>query len=294
MTAHELSPSGRMHQLAHGDLLVLESLALVLESVGIKHRLRVSDGTLWVDEADVDEAIEQLRLYQEENRDWPPVEQVPELHPQVPPTVLVMGGLAFFYLVTGNWTLNNPWFIQGAVDSTAVRQGEWWRLVTGLTLHADAVHLLGNCCLGGVLVHVLSRTIGYGFAWFLLIATGSLGNWCNVLLRQTPHLSVGFSTAVFAAVGILSGLQVFRRRHPFWKDLLLPFGAGLALLALLGTEGERTDLGAHFFGFLTGFCGGILMGITPAVTWCRPAARQRWLFAGAVVSAVFSWWLAMG
>lgn len=283
-----------MRVIAHGDIAALEPLALVLEAVGIDSHLEERTGTLWVAEASVDEALAQLHLYQQENIDWPPAEKLPDPHPQVPPTVLVMGALALFFLVTGGWTRNNPWFVQGAVDALAVNRGEWWRLVTGLTLHADAVHLLGNCCLGGVLVHLLSRSIGHGLAWTLLIGTGAFGNWCNVVLRQSAHLSVGFSTSVFAAVGILAGMQVFRHRKPFWKDLVLPLGAGLALLALLGTEGERTDLGAHFLGFLAGICGGLLVGGTPVAAWCWPTNVQRGLFLCAITTVLASWWRAMG
>jgi membrane associated rhomboid family serine protease len=42
------------------------------------------------------------------------------------------------------------------------------------------------------------------------------------------------------------------------RSLLLPLGAGAGLLAMLGTEGERTDLGAHFFGFLCGLALGLI------------------------------------
>ena len=292
MNPTQSSPPETMHLLAQGDLAGLESLALVLEAVGVVYHLDQQTQTLWVSEACVDEALEQLDLYQRENIDWPPIETVPAPHPQVPPTALVLGAMALFFLVTGGWTTNNPWFEQGAVDALAVRQGEWWRLMTGLTLHADSVHLLGNCCLGGVLVHLLSRVVGYGLAWALLMGAGALGNWCNVIARQVPHLSVGFSTAVFAVVGILAGMQVFRHRKPFWKDLVLPLGAGLALLALLGAEGERTDLGAHFFGFVAGIATGLLVGGTAVVAWCRPGAVQRWLFMLAVVAVIGSWWLA--
>ncbi|MGD9949424.1 MAG: rhomboid family intramembrane serine protease [Desulfobulbus sp.] len=273
--------------------MALESLALVLEAVGIDYYLQEHDKKLWVAESDVAAAVEQLHLYHQENLNWPPVEKLPEPHPQVPPTVLVMGALALFFFITGRWTTHNPWFVHGAVDALAVGRGEWWRLITGLTLHADMVHLLGNCCLGGVLVHLLSRSIGYGLTWILLIGTGALGNWCNVVVRQSAHFSVGFSTAVFAAVGILSGIQVFRHRNPFWKDLVLPLGAGIALLALLGTEGEKTDLGAHLFGFFAGICSGLLLGGTRVVPWCRPAGTQRRLFLGAIIAVLVSWWWAL-
>ena len=226
--------------LAHDEIATLESLALVLEAANIEYRQEEATSTLWVAEEDLEAATEHLRLYMEENQDWPPVKPWNEAQPQTPPTVLVMGVLVLFLMTTGAWTEFNPWLVSGAVDGSAVTRGEWWRLVTGLTLHADTVHLLGNCCLGGVLVHLLSRSVGYGLAWAVLIADGAFANWCNVIARQEPHFSVGFSTVVFAAVGTLAGMQLLRRQKPLWKELVLPLGAGLALLALLG-HGRSTN-----------------------------------------------------
>ena len=272
----------------------LESLALVLESVSIDVVLDSKEHTLRVQRNQYDLALEQLQLYREENRHWPPVRKKVEPHPLMPPTVLLMGGLILFYLVTGTWKQNGPWFVHGAVDAAAVRDGQWWRLLTGLSLHADSRHLLGNCSLGGVLVHLLSRQVGYGLAWALLIGCGVAGNWCNVVFRQTDHLSVGFSTAVFAAVGLLSGTQMVQKENVVWQDVLLSLGAGMALLALLGTTGERTDLGAHFFGFLVGTGAGVLAAISGLIGWARPQHRQRYLFAVTLGLVAWSWWWAMG
>ncbi len=41
----------------------------------------------------------------------------------------------------------------------------------------------------------------------------------------------------------------------------LPLGAGLALLSMLGSGGERTDLMAHLFGFMTGLILGAFYGV---------------------------------
>nr|WP_320010159.1 rhomboid family intramembrane serine protease [uncultured Desulfobulbus sp.] len=272
----------------------LESLALVLESVGLDVVVDSKEHTLWVRRNQYDLALEQLQLYKEENRHWPPLRKQVEPHPLMPPTVLLLGGLIFFYLVTGAWKQSSPWFVHGAVDAAAVRDGQWWRLLTGLSLHADSRHLLGNCCLGGVLVHLLSRQIGFGLAWALLIGCGAAGNWCNVVFRQTDHLSVGFSTAVFAVVGLLSGMQMVQKEKMVWQDVLLSLGAGMALLALLGTAGGRTDLGAHFFGFWVGAGCGILAEISGLIRWARPESRQRYLFGVTLGLVVWSWWWAMG
>jgi len=233
--------------------------SLVLSAVGISHRIDADRHILLVRETDRDRARTHLLAFAEENRGWPvPKESPPE--PGNPParsTVLLFGCLAIFFQITGSWDDTSPWFSLGAVDSGRIlHQGEWWRLVTALTLHADYVHLFGNCLIGGAVVYLLGQHLGYGLAWLAVILAGTSGNLLNIVLRSGSHLSVGFSTAVFAAIGIFSGSQLGIGQH-ILQRLLLSLGAGLGLLALLGTGGGQTDLGAHFFGF----CSGLLFGL---------------------------------
>jgi rhomboid protease GluP len=240
-------------------------------------------------------ALHELAAYEEENRNWPPppppadtFSLAPRHHP---PTVLAMGALLIFHLETGNWTHESSWFKAGAIHSTRILQeGEWWRLVTGLTLHADSVHLFGNLLIGGMLVHLLCKRLGSGLGWFLILLAGILGNLINILLRGEHH-AVGFSTAVFGTIGLLSGLQM-RWGAGLGRGLLLPLGAALSLLALLGTEGTRTDLGAH----LWGMAAGLVMGIALIHTdfWQR-LSSSRWqtvLFAVCLFVVGGSWYLA--
>jgi membrane associated rhomboid family serine protease len=251
-------------------------------------------GVLLVQEELAEEASRQLQLYQLENVNWPSVDTTIEYHCQVLPTVLILGAMALFFFVSGPLTEANPWFQQGAVDSQAILvRGEWWRLITAMTLHVDNVHLLGNCCLGGVLIHLLSSRLGYGLAWFSLLGGGVLGNWLNIIWRQQPHHSVGFSTAVFAVIGLFAGLQALRKKKVAGRELFLSLGAGLALLALLGTEGQRTDLGSHFFGFLVGFLAGIPLGTDRWLGWSRSEGVQGILFTLTMTTVAFSWYFAL-
>jgi membrane associated rhomboid family serine protease len=128
-------------------------------------------------------------------------------------------------------------------------------LITALTLHADVVHLAGNVILGGGIIHLLSKVVGTGLGWALIFMTGVSGNFLNVVFHRSQHLSVGFSTAVFGAVGLSCGLEIIRRRR--LKGALVALGAGLGLLAMLGTGGERVDLGAHLWGFAVGVALGV-------------------------------------
>lgn len=245
-----------------GTTEYLETCSLVLNAVGIHHSLDRQHSTLIVPAPYAKAAELQLSLYFKENKGWPQRPEPVKIHSSTekPPTILMIGGLAIFYLVTGPWQDQVFWFQSGAVNSRAIlEQGEWWRLITALTLHADQVHLLGNCVIGGFLVHMLCKTIGPGLGWLSLIICGALGNFLNIMLRDQVHLSVGFSTSIFAAIGLFSGLQILARKKTQVREILIPLGAGAGLLAMLGTEGERTDLGAHFFGFACGLIFGFLL-----------------------------------
>ena len=246
-------------------------------------------------------ALKEIAAYMEENNDWPlsPPEkkvQFPALTKSQPPTILMMGALVILYVITGPWNDGSSWFSQGAVSGQQILEyGQWWRLITGLTLHADVVHLFGNVITGGVLIHFLCRILGHGLGWFLIIASGALGNFINILLHGNTHNSVGFSTAIFGTIGILSGYQAVNKRAAPLKEILLPLAAGAGLLAFLGTGGVRTDLGAHFFGLLAGaILGALLIFLPPQRLLIEKLTLQTNLFIASLASIIFSWWLAIG
>ena len=102
-------------------------------------------------------------------------------------------------------------------------------------------------------------------------------------------MSVGASTAVFGAVGLLSGLAVARRRQQQSPERRswLPIGAGLAILAMLGTAGARVDLWAHLFGLLTG----VALGIPVGFALPRPAGSLvQWILGSVALAAVLGCW----
>ncbi len=272
--------------------------SLVLQSAGMRHRV-VAESSGWSlrgSDDEVEEARAQIRSYERENRDWPPVPEEPlnilAFPHNRPPTVLVMGLLLAFFWITGPWSGDSPWFAEGAVDSIRVlEQGEWWRLVTGLTLHSDARHLLGNLLIGGFISHLLGKILGGGLAWFLILLAGLLGNFLNVLLRDEYHLSVGFSTAVFGAIGVLAGLEM-KRSHSL-KAVVLPIGAALGLMALLGSGGGRTDVGAHWSGLVIGACLGLVAAIYPGIAKISVSRTWQIVFAGVTAAIIgLSWFLA--
>jgi membrane associated rhomboid family serine protease len=280
--------------VASGPVDHLITCSLVLDSVGIPNRIPPGRSALTVPGERAEEAMFHLDRYFEENAGWP---ERPEPAPQhqgsgSQPTFFLMGCLALFFLVTGPWNEQTAWFANGAIDSGAIRsQGEWWRLVTALTLHADMLHLLGNCIIGGFMVHLLTGQLGAGTGWLLLVLCGASGNFLNIAARETVHHSVGFSTSVFAAIGMFSGMRMGTGRKI--SSILLPLGAGAGLLAMLGVEGERTDLGAHFFGFICGLVLGTAARLFSLPRLAGLAWLQRSLLLATGTILAGCWLLAM-
>jgi membrane associated rhomboid family serine protease len=244
-------------------------------------------------------ARRELTLFAEENRHWPPPE--PPARPMVENTLATLSVLILLATFHNITRLHIPvfghpapdWVYLGSAKAHLVKYGEWWRLVTSLTLHADLLHLVSNLAIGGVFVVALCRELGSGLAWSLLLTAGTLGNLANAYTQLPTHSSVGASTTVFGAVGILAALNLVRRRFHRQRRWALPVAAALALLALLGTEGKNTDLGAHLFGFIFG------AGLGLITEWLvshygRPRRRLNALLtlASAVV-VVAAWWVAL-
>lgn len=158
------------------------------------------------------------------------------------------------------------WSRLGSLDVFRVRIfGEWYRCVTALTLHADSQHLFGNVLFGAPFLILLCRRVGLGLGIFLILLAGTFGNALNALYRPAGHISLGFSTALFGTVGVLSGfmaLQGWGTRAQSdtgklsWRRGILLLAAGTGILAMLGTEGDNTDYAAHLFGLLSGFAVG--------------------------------------
>jgi membrane associated rhomboid family serine protease len=288
-----------MRQAAtNGDYARLELWSLVLLSVDISHRLeKVPEGWgIFVAEDDYDLACRELASFEDENINWPPPKPEPPAVVQGSswPAMLLAAGLACFYGVTGPWVALNPWFQKGMVNSRAIIDGgQWWRIITALTLHADINHLLGNITLGGLVFYYLGMETGAGSALLLALITGACGNLLNVFMHGSGHQSVGFSTAVFGMIGVLAGLRVLDRQQGM-KGVLGPLGAGAGLLAMLGTGGERTDLGAHLWGMAVGLCAGLIC--RKLLDWQRLAAwrgQQRALVLLAMFVVWVAWHLAL-
>jgi len=251
-----------------------------------------------VDEAE--RAADILAAYVRENRDRDSRrEQESQREPEpvaeggVFAGVAVSAALLAFFLLTGPRNPAVTWFDRGSADAERIVLGETWRAVTALTLHADAAHALANALVGAVFLSAVCGALGVGVGCALVLLSGAVGNLANAFFQHSQHVSVGASTAVFGAVGLLCGLAVARRRRQLSlrRHAWVPVGAGLAILAMLGTTGERVDVWAHLFGLLAG---GVL-GIPVGFALPQPATpRVQWIVGGTALGALlYCWGLAL-
>ncbi|NDY42665.1 rhomboid family intramembrane serine protease [Dissulfurirhabdus thermomarina] len=286
-----------------GDLLIPETpvspeeaelVALVLRARGIPCRVVAAGGgaRVAVRAGDAPRALREIEAYRAENPDRPAAPPAgPRVARPAPWAFLLVAGLL-------GWALLDPWHARlveaGAADALRIRQGEWWRLVTALTLHADIEHLLANLAVGGLVLYLLAGRVGPAAAWCLALVSGTLGNLANALAVTPPHVSIGASTAVFGVIGALCGLQAAApgdRRSA--GELVRPVVAGVVLLAFLGTGGERTDVTAHLFGFLAGLAAGAAAGAGPLRAGPPGPRASLCLSLAAWVGPAAAWWAAL-
>jgi membrane associated rhomboid family serine protease len=243
--------------------------SLVLQSQAIDSSLefRPTGWVVRVAEPDRARAQSAIDEYEAENADWPPkrVRDVPRHAPSafIP---IAFAALAFFFaFVTGPSRDGSVWFRLGTADARLLF-AEPWRMVTALTLHGDGKHVLGNLISGSIFGAAVSRRLGAGGGLLAIVVAGFAGNAANALYHLSDgHRSIGASTAVFAAVGLLAALQVWAHRAaPTTRTsrlltVLGPVVGGLALLGSLGAS-PQSDLWAHLYGFLAGVVIGLVVG----------------------------------
>jgi rhomboid protease GluP len=246
--------------------------AFMLGAVGLASAIeqRGHHFILEVAEADAPRALTHLAQYEAENRTPEPAPPAPPLHANawvgcVGYTVWLVG---VAYAIS-NGLVRLDAFHTGELDAARVQSGQWWRAWTALTLHLSGLHLASNLCAGIWFGYLAGRQLGVGVAWFLIVAGGGLADLIEGLFAPPWHQSVGASTAVFAALGLMAA-YTWRERlslRQSWGQRWGPLVAGIVLLGWLGTAGKDTDVMAHILGFAIG----VLFGAMAAL----PAIRHR-------------------
>ncbi|MGB7326616.1 MAG: rhomboid family intramembrane serine protease [Rubripirellula sp.] len=270
-------------------------LRLVMEAAGIASDVTQRGGTwfLSVDVSNQENAAYEIDAYQRDN--------AATVVRSVQRTRLyggsVVGVFAFAVIINAitfvGWTPPYETIMDrvGPMRAGDVISGDGWRIVTALTLHVDLQHWMSNLIFGGVFGWLVGRVLGGGVGWTVILLAGSLGNLINAWARDADHVSIGSSTAVFGALGIMVAhtLVPLVRTAETRMKRFAPLVGGVLMFAMLGVEGERTDVGAHAAGFFAGLLLGVIACRIPE-RWLA-SRRMQWIAGISAVSIIGLAWL---
>ena len=276
------------------DTTLANEWLLVLAADGLCPDVRRSDAGLavTVPKQQSERAFASLVEYDRENALKTGQPQLAPDSPNFQVGLAVSTVLLIFQTMTQGPLRDVPWVESGSADATKMIHGQLWRAVTALTLHGDFGHALGNALAAVLIFPALSSLLGGGVSLLVVLVTGAAGNVANAYLHTSPHVSIGASTAVFAAVGLLGGIATNRDRQstePRRRSTFTPVFAAVALLCLLGTTGERVDVLAHLSGFISGVFGGVLIA---GVVFSPPALCVQIVCGTATAALVIVCWIA--
>lgn len=173
---------------------------------------------------------------------------------------LLVANIVIFILST---TFFQVWYSMGAMYTAGVvMDGELYRIVTAMFLHADISHLFNNMIMLGLVGAIIENYIGHGLFIFLYMLSGIFGNLLSMsyeIKHDLSWLSVGASGAIMGLVGFLMVWIVINRRE-LVKDRSMLFRLLFLLIFVIDAcffqSGANTI--AHLGGFLTGFVIGVL------------------------------------
>jgi rhomboid protease GluP len=148
----------------------------------------------------------------------------------------------------------------GAIIPHMIQDGQYWRAVAAMFLHAGLLHWAANSWALfqlGALYEVMFGSGRFALTYFV---TGILASIASSLVAHGP--AVGASGAI---LGILGAFFFSIRRSPIWRNdrmarSLLPqlvFWAGLNIA--LGFQIKNIDNAAHIAGLVSG----LLLGFIP-------------------------------
>jgi rhomboid protease GluP len=243
----------------HGLVVLAIGYPFWLEPAGDQYRLMVESPAAEI-------VAQQLARFDGESLNWPPREfSEPASSRKFEMLTPLIWGVA---ILVSFWAQREwpRWTSIGVLDALAVfERGEWWRVLTALLLHADVGHLVSNLVSGIFVFSAVLTTLGRRRGWTMLILASVVGNLLAAALKYPGvYRSLGASTAIFAAVGLLTGRAlrgVLRGdRAGRWRALFVPLAAGLSVLGLYGAGGQEVDVLAHLTGFAAGLGLGFVAG----------------------------------
>jgi len=147
----------------------------------------------------------------------------------------------------------------GGLQKDLVQDGEWWRLISSMFLHASFIHILFNGLALYQLGGMTQRLIGPARMLVIYFLGGIAGGLLTIYLGNSEAVSIGASGAIFALLGGLIG-YLFRHRLAYGpagraqlNSLLFNVVLNFVILSFIPQVNSLAHLGGLVGGAVLGY-----------------------------------------
>ena len=177
-------------------------------------------------------------------------------------TVLIAANvLVYLWLSFLGDTENTQFLLEhGAMNTSLVMQGEWWRIFTHMFMHAGVYHLFSNMIMLAAIGFELEEVLG-GIKYSIVYFVGGLGatafsSWYEIT-NNMNFVDVGASGAVMAVFAAFT-VVIIKNRKDYDKTVAIRMILVLALM-VFGNMGPEVNWMAHLGGAVTGLILGVIL-----------------------------------
>ncbi len=194
--------------------------------------------------------------------------------------------------IKNNDALSTVLINSGAKDNDLIVQGQYWRFVTPIFLHANLLHVGLNMLNLAVLGVFLERLVGHLRYLFIYFVTGILSIIASFYFMP-QEISVGASGAIFGLVGAYSIFVLMHRRAfpkhgiPALLWLIIVIGVNLGIGLFVPNVDNYAHIGGLLSGCLLGWWFTPLYALSPNKTLVDThSLARRWPLALLTIASV--------
>ncbi|MBD7907365.1 rhomboid family intramembrane serine protease [Sporosarcina gallistercoris] len=160
----------------------------------------------------------------------------------------------------------------GVGSNYLIEQGEYWRLVTPMFLHAGIMHLLFNMFSLFIFGPELEKVAGKARFLTVYFLAGVFGDIATFFVYDSSFLHVGASGAIFGIFGAFGALVYYTKKMlPQLRQIILPI---IGLSVVMTFIGPNINAAAHIAGLVVGF----LIGLSffhpkRIISWRKPKVK---------------------
>ena len=159
------------------------------------------------------------------------------------------------YIITMLPYIGDEVFYTGMSVNYLIQDGQWWRIITSMFIHADFMHVLFNMFSLFLFGPELEKIAGKMRFLTIYFLAGIFGNVATLVLQAGNYASVGASGAIYGIFGAFAAL-VYYTRHtmPQLKQVILPL---VVISVIITFISPNINVTGHIGGLVTGFLLGL-------------------------------------